>query len=277
MKMDPIIPELINAFSKHLVGLHINYQPISKEISSDNSRSYLYSGFLLLVRDILLWVSAGHVLEEIEDLFEYQQDGLIQQLKLRLIDGIVFEKKFLEPIPLIFHKTRSYYEYLQDIRIDFGIYKLDLLSRKTLEEKGMIPFSKGRKISKEINNFFLVGFPNELIFYIGTTIKIEPSLIKVTPIIESDESPSKFPQDRKLAFKLPEDCDLENIKGMSGGPIIGIRDNKIHPHTLIGLQSTWDVDKRIIKVTPASLFLPIIENSHICIGSKPMRQNRVEK
>jgi hypothetical protein len=211
------------------------------------------SGFVMSFCDTCFLVTAGHVLRSL--------DGLLQNNRVHvhwnLVDYFGPDARVQLPTPFDYEGSRRFY-IDDDDGLDFGLMQLRHLYRVGLEANGVLPVGeenwlRQHNVSPEV--YTVVGLPHELSSshtlrgkswqqVIGT---VQPVMMTVRRLEcpPADVQPTTVPW---FVGQLPQQLDIPDIRGMSGGPIFGFgkRADGQWEYWVVALQSWWFRDRRII-------------------------------
>lgn len=215
------------------------------------------SGFILEVQSRWYWVTAGHILEEIQEVIESSDQDADA---FRLIDSFGSDPVDTTPIPFNFEGAWKWFEHDDGLGLDYGAVALGELEKRNLQ-KNIVPVSARdwkNLNSQSFREFFVLGFPTDSITprYIdrpgGYSIFAKPkpsvvSMVKTAP----QGSPTTFP---RLYGKLSENWPKGGMAGFSGGPIVGLADDG--RFRVIAVQSGWLGESRIAFACPFDVFGP---------------------
>ncbi|MGA2071527.1 MAG: hypothetical protein ABSG97_09280 [Sedimentisphaerales bacterium] len=264
-------PKLNLWFKKHVIALHIGY------LLKDKPYNFYASGFLFSYQKRFLWITAGHVIQDIEKLF---QNNECDAKHIAWIDNNEINiASDCNTIPFDYSQTRKF--YIDDKTMDLGVVRLEGLHLQTiLSNHSNKWFTEENWRNNNLSNpegFFLVGYPNET--KVCKNVKKSDgnySISKISCISnpveriarkESDENEFWNYPDWFFGEALPITKDgctkLNDIRGMSGGPILGIEttpDGKII-YRLFGIQSCWLPESKILRATPIENVIKLIDEA----------------
>jgi hypothetical protein len=233
---------------KHILSLRISY------LIKGVPQVLWVSGFLILTKYFLGWMTAGHVLKEINKLLQTEGVGGI---KARWFDNS--DNKNAQSIPcdladLILHgiDTDGY---------DFGVVPLPpYYANLILAIKENQPLTEAHWRSDdsfEPEGYYIVGIPQEftefkqlsngpeIYEYKSSGVCLSAPVIKEDAAKHSSEDEFWRHDNNFYGKVLPIHDDngneLIDIKGMSGGPIFGVRsiDKDKIQYRIIAIQSNW--------------------------------------
>ncbi len=246
--------EIVSYFMRHLVPVAFTFS------NGQDIQNFVMTSFVLSVSDKWFLVTAGHCLNQIDELTKKHHYEIRNCV---LIDSLGIKAKHRESIP--FYYLGSNPTHLNDDNFDYGYMELSPLYRKLLEKNKIIPLNeqvwKLQPSPSEIDFYALLGLPSELSkFHSESSLEVNPSLYRVTPL---NTRPAEFPITEYPLFYGSISLGEGNIsiKGMSGGPIFGFRQepNGQLRYWLIALQSTWLTQKKYICGCPTKLLGDTLE------------------
>jgi hypothetical protein len=263
--------KLVTYLSRHLVCLAINYirlDPQGRDVGE--TKFAAYSGFVVLFHDSWLLITAGHVLEE-------ELDDNVRDRQIRIVNSIL--AGYFGPNPKDFNPTYFDYEdtpkfYIDDRRfgLDLGLLYLRPYPVQHLSATGVVPVSEENWLHQHkvaFDYYGLLGFPSHLVnssrrqgeFGDEIVGLVQPTFVWVEKL---NEIPEKVEHSELPWFvgQIHPNADLPSIRGMSGGPIFGLKitpDRRIR-YWIVALQSWWDKEKRIIFGCPVPVFMGLLEN-----------------
>jgi hypothetical protein len=218
-------------------------------------------------------VTAGHVLKGLDELISSRK---IQLISSSIADYFGKDAKVHLPTPFPYDVDTPK-GWIDDnaIGLDLGLIHVRPLFRQGLQANGILPISEEnwvRQNDVDFELYYLLGFPKELADKLTKpvdrgkemTAHVLPGLFKVERIWDSSEVPSyvEIPDATLPWFvgKLTATTGPD-IKGTSGGPILGIRktpDGGLQ-YWVVALQSAWYPDSRIIRGCPVPIFARIVQ------------------
>ncbi|MGD0006448.1 MAG: hypothetical protein ABSE06_19730 [Anaerolineaceae bacterium] len=260
---------LSKQFEKHMVGL----------MASGNiygiDQMVLFTGFLILYNQTLIWFTAGHVIDCIKDIIS---NSAKDNLQLKWLDGITIPGAV--GIPILRENIRMFSGTKWNF--DFGTTIIsNLLEREAILNNGFsIPLSTKHlayRRDKQPEGFYVVGFPTDQLEKSEVKIslnvvrqKIEAKLIPIPiqhiPFPLDNSREDIFDDPNAFYGKIldyPDSPDFRpDINGMSGGPIISIeRDSAMQfRYFVYGIQKSWYRESRIIRAEPIETIIEILNN-----------------
>lgn len=243
-----IIEVLVKQFRKHilclLVGGHAN----------DEYQYYAYTGFLLDTGDKLLWLSAGHVIKNINDALVSPN---FQVTTMAWLD----DADFSGAKSISVSRGRLKMKHWLENGLDFGAIIVPFLDAQMLRANPKV-LSVREAIWRNLSNanpegYYLIGFPrsrnahqeesapnNKTLHSLVADLLIVPVEPIARPIlgdVESSWNTADGFYGQILPFLDWPDFQLGDIKGMSGGPIFSIErtSDMQFVYRLVGIQSEW--------------------------------------
>jgi hypothetical protein len=252
-----------NTFQRHFLALHVGW------LFQGESHNAWISGFLVRVQNFLLWMTAGHVVNKLNELVKTPGVG---GLKWRFIDNHTDQNA--DFIPCDF--SSLYQIALDHDGYDFSCIILPpYLSLPLLKSDQNVPISESfwKDYHFEFNEMYLVGIPTQFTNSIQNDTANKLNILTLAERISLPLQMAACPLDtdyRKFwgysnsvyAEVLPVHSDagqiITNIAGMSGGPIFGIKwlDAERFTYQILAIQSEWLSDIKIIR---APFFYTIID------------------
>lgn len=238
---DPIV----RFFHKHLVPILFTVQ------EETVSRQFIVTAFVLSAADQWFLITAGHCLRDIEKLLsqgsEIESCALIDTMG----DGAINEYT----IPFAYENASP--EYLSDdLEFDYGVIPLSHYYRQLLETNNIQSLTEQvwDKQPDKFEFYKLIGIPYELLEITPNYINVTTTLLDIEPLDKMPDGISKT-SSSQFVGKIILGKGVKNIKGTSGGPIFGFRENP--PGTLkywlVALQSRWLPTSQIVIGCPTKL------------------------
>lgn len=257
--MPELTPKEINSVAiyafRHYVSL--SYYAKSPELCESRgglAQACVVSAFVMRVRDIWCLVTAGHVLDGID---EDRKRG-IQIDTFRIWDGWAFDATHKDYVPFDFDEAPKF--RLNEGGLDYGLIPLKEYYVKHLMANKVVPVgeeSYEKTWPEEFHGYAMIGVA-------GSTVSLEQvgerstlfsqslSVIHLAPEPNPPEALIQSVPRFYARLLTPEDAPEwlalgKDIAGMSGGPIIGVRrDDEQTKYWVVGVQSGWLKERRII-------------------------------
>ena len=219
------VREMIRYFNKRLVAIAPKYRLKGEP---KNAAPYVkpYSATVIEFEGSLSLLTAGHVINDIDALYkrpDIEVDGVW------LLDDLNIDSTYHHPVPFEWETAAKV--AIDEDGLDFGVVNLRPLFARALLANGVAPINEANWIKQRDNDayerYFVLGLPEEenLPHRVpnGGNINVSPHLVFLEPANEVPESVplGKYPI-HVFRILLPQ---LDSVKGMSGGPIIGTRIN----------------------------------------------------
>lgn len=290
-------PTHCEEFLRHIVGIvvPIDLSKSNRESSGRMADAEIATGIVVSISEQWFLVSAGHLVNEIRDRHE-RGDRIMTCHLMTLANS---EREVL-PIQFgLFDPESS--NFLNPHLITLSVDKdgLDCLIiavsdrlRELLEHRGAqaLHESNWQQPPARPDIHYLAGFSSQLAqldeLKDGEQISVGLQLTApIVPIYPTSEPPAKLKKPiERLFFHLPKITgysdgipkEFDHPGGLSGGPIIGVSaasTTEIRQY-LLGIQSSWDKDSRVIAATPWPFVVEVIkqwvENWKRCFESIPI-------
>lgn len=256
-KHQNIVELLFAQFKQYLLGLLLS-------VSTGRSQYEFFTGFLFWHRDRLFWITAGHVIDKIDNLLTDEKTKII----LRWFD--FYPNEHAGSIPLNFRSLRM--KSWNTNNLDAGVIEIGYLEGLNLLHNNSIrPMDVQICINVENakpEGYYLIGFPRSYNHYSerpqpnNKTLKSLGADYACIPV-EKNNIPENDPnQDffkNPCAFyghlldkQLAPNNYIENINYMSGSPIFSIERTQKNKflYRLFGVQSKWLPISRRISAEP---------------------------
>ena len=258
---------LLQWFKLHIVGLLLAG-------SVDHQFQYsFYTGFLLEHTNRLLWLSAGHVVEEIESALSSDRFRVSQFCWL---DN--YEDPKAPAVPV--HRRDMPMHSWKQSSLDLGVVLPSLLDTGNLlrNEKLQLMEERVWRNLAQANpeGFYAIGYPRPWTTHTQKQVSPTQALhslradLACLPLAETT-SPAPPPDDRWLdtaafygkilPFPDMPDFEVDDIKGMSGGPVLSVERNKDGRivYRLVGIVQSWYPSQGIVRAEPIARVAETIE------------------
>lgn len=258
---------LSELFIQHLLSLFL-----SVEINGQTQHG-VYTGFLFYYREHLLWVTAGHVIDEIRYILSAPNASIAG---MRWLDNCAIPGA--ESIP-VHHRDMEMFS-ANESGIDFGVVKILGLDRANILRNDQVkPMTE--QVWKNVHlaqpeGYYVLGYPKEwgelsekrisenqvLCSFRANLACLPVSRIEYRGADPTDEfwnDPEAF-YGQIMPFVDVPWHQPESVVGMSGGPLFSIeRDiNRQIRYRLFGIQRSWRQDERIIRAEPIHRIIGIM-------------------
>jgi len=255
-------------YLKHVVGL--TWIDVSG-ISSDKAppRAFMISGFVMSVAGAWVWVTAGHICKDIRSMIESGRCVVSSKFVDRW--GAPTGEEVGFPFPYDLKEIAHVYN--EEIGVDYGLIILSDQPRMLLEAAGIVALSEEywSDVPDDVGLFELIGFPSsettcsiseEKILTFSASPYMAPIMHEPNPPLDVNKPHPRF-YGRLIDQQSdgsPNGCPLDNIDGMSGGPIFAIREiegGKLE-YWLVAIQSGWYPDRRMITACPVLAAVAVV-------------------
>lgn len=256
--------QLLNYLSRHLVALATTYQPIDPEGRRNNDPGFAcYSGFILPINGNWFFVTAGHILEQLDS---HLNAGNVL-CRFRLVDYLRNDADQTEPIPFDYENADRMWRHADGL--DFGFVALDGPTKRQLEANGVRPLYQEYLEPNDgdtLHGHIMLGLPEEFFddpqfddtLVIGG---VSPALIPIERLESALEGATNTTHERFVG-RLSDELEIHSIVGMSGGPTFGFgHDAERHLcYWLVAIQSAWHLLPvgRITFGCPVDVFLRVL-------------------
>jgi hypothetical protein len=237
----------LRAFGRHFVTLTCMQTPPGAP-----EHVVLISGFIIEVSGHWFYVTAGHILRDIDQAHAAGSTFDVWRLGDQSAGGPHRQTG----IPFDF--VRKDWIVIRDdsVGLDYAALHLRDLYRLALESGRVVPLVKdtwGDHVT-EYDQWVLVGVPAETVAHNGQSL-ITAKLVGIA-VVEADEpegAGSKAENQFYAKLRNGSESHLKNVEGMSGGPLFATkRQGGDLRYKVIGVQSAWYPLQRIIAVCPFS-------------------------
>lgn len=218
----------------------------------------MLTGFLLELHGRVFWVTAGHCLKDgLDDLIVR---GAIRITGGGFMDYLGVGAQHFHLIPHRYEIGDAAYVELPGHGVDFGILMLDELQIKDLAANNTMPIGRENWIHQPqltFDIYRMLGIPANRVFRhrlseSSSRLAVQPAMVAIDRItIDEAGSPppgSETPTDAWFIGRIDPLAKIDDIKGMSGGPIYGFRkhaDGRLTYH-VVAVQSRWWPHSRTI-------------------------------
>jgi hypothetical protein len=242
--------EAFRDFGRYLVGLSwLDMQP-------QQPRAFFVSGFVMEFGGNWYWVTAGHIVEEIEIVLSR---GKAESFRLIDTYGNAVDHN---PIPFDFPSAWKTSCYDKKEGLDFAAVRLGPLERQALERNGVRPVTEAEWRAADhlgYGEYIMLGLPTDCVKVKANADTVfgraDPSLIHAAQL--SPVPPHFITPSPRLIASINSHWPDGDIDGMSGGPVFGM-DMATGKTEVVAVQSHWRVDERIIAACPVSVFAPLV-------------------
>lgn len=256
--------DFINQVRNHFVGLSGKCVRENSSGGIAEEKNFAFSAFVIEIRGVWCLVTAGHVINDIEVVVKHPEWKLH---RCGLADFFSLNPKVKEPTPFPFETTHKI--HVDQDGMDIGLIPLPDFYRHSLQGNNVepIPVAAWRSHSPPAcDAYALLGLPAEHIQTIEASASRgsgQSVLLAMVPVIPCPFPPEKITSNiPRFAATLFDGGELDSVKGMSGGPIIGIRrkEGGSLEYACVAVQGEWNRRDRMIFGTPVSMVVGVIES-----------------
>jgi hypothetical protein len=256
-------PLALRYFGKRLIAIAPTYR-LKGEPKSKSPYMKPYSATLLEFEGSYSLLTAGHVIDAINELYE---DPTIEMDGCYLLDDLNIDAKYHHPVPFAWETAVK--ASIDEDGLDFGVVLLSPYFARSLLANGVAPVTESNWVHQErletYDNYILLGLPEELNmptrFEPGGDVEIVPLLLPLLPTEQPPEG-MVLPNNPIHIFRLAANPMVKSLKGMSGGPIIGMRLNEAGElrYWILGVLRTAKVSERYITACPMPVLGKILRD-----------------
>jgi hypothetical protein len=248
--------------AKHFVCL--SYHARAPGRLANDAEIYFASCFVVEIEEHWLLVTAGHVINGIREAVAkgatYSDFNLHDKLA-----GNNFP--FSVPIPFDIEDWVVIEEYPEGA--DYAAAPISSIIVRNLQAGGIRPIAEsiwGAEPFDQYRYWLLAGIPDESYEMMGTRHTLKLTVMPLIPALRPSSLIDSPSENRVFAEILTQpqldSVFVTDIKGMSGGPIFGLKEsNGVLRYWLIGIQSSWYPDSRVISFCPIRQFFAAIKKA----------------
>ena len=257
-------------FCRHLVGLCATFRVMGGD--QDQPPVFkAYAGTLIRIGDVVFYLTAGHILREVE---EWLASDRVELENAVLADTFGWRRVCDQPVPFDLRSAERFFIDDDDQGLDFGIIRLDPYYVRLLDANGIVALQEEnwvRQHTVKFDQYTMLGFPEE---FSSTHVDdsgngvISATMIGVRPVESPPENdrPTRHP---RFVGQLNDGLPLRTIRGMSGGPIFGFRFGESETrYWIVALQSSWNQRQGLVYGCRLPLLATILtERLQLAAGS----------
>ncbi|WP_337270145.1 hypothetical protein [Oryzifoliimicrobium ureilyticus] len=248
--------KVLRYFGSHLVALCVAFR---RADAANITEFRAFSGTLMRIDDTVLWLSAGHVVEQVVAMIE-SRSIIVDECALADAFGSSFVSE--RPVPISFASARKTFVYDEALGLDFGAVELHPHQVRLLTANGVRILEEENWAYQDrvtFDGYALLGLPDEF----SSTVLPGDGRAEVSPtmitIRELEEPPPGFLKPhRRLVARILDPISLNSVVGMSGGPVIGFSIGERVRYWIVALQSTWLEGSRTTFACPFPVFGPML-------------------
>lgn len=219
------------------------------------SRALVFSGFLVEFDELWLYITAGHILDDIKTALSSGSEFD----RWRLDDSTAGNQFNGFAVPLDFVLDGWLVIRDRDLGIDYAALPLLNLYRHQLEAGGATalgPDAWGTHL-EEHGAWALIGIPSESVKFDGVTrLTARAITVPLRPSATPPDAGSKAENQFYATFAANPEGFLKDLDGMSGGPVFSLHKSDANSWTykVIGVQSAWYKSQKILAICPFESF-----------------------
>lgn len=226
--MNPEDQKILNAFNRHFVSLcWVDCEIDSNGDAIKNPRIFCTSGFVIEYQGEWLWITAGHLLNQLDNQLANDNRRMVQS---QLIARWNSDEGTVSRIPFDYGSCLKYYVDDDDEGTDLGIVYIPEELKQALGDASVEPLRNLDLPEQEYDQYLVHGLPKqeqrdniqELDEGIDCAASVMPVAFRVFPL-ESGTGGFRKTKRRRLYASVPAEVSLETLNGVSGGPIYALK------------------------------------------------------
>jgi hypothetical protein len=251
--------EILGFFGRHLVGLCVTYETDGGEQKDSPGRFAAYAGTLIIIRNRVHFLTAGHILREVDDALESERVNIQSAV---LADTFGSRRVSNMPIPIDLEHAPRFYIDNADSGLDFGVMAIHPNHVRLLAANEMVALGEENWIhqsSLSLDGHFMLGLPAEFtsdhLTASGAGL-VSPTIFRVQRLASTpDENVTRYP---RFVGQIDRELPLDDLAGMSGGPIFGVKFGTPMRYWIVALQSSWNRKQRRVFGCPISVLASLL-------------------
>jgi hypothetical protein len=246
--------QVVRSIGRHFVSITCVQTP-----PDGGAKALLFSGFIADIVGEWFYITAGHILRDIESAI----DAGSKFNHWRLGDQTAGKQSNNIAVPYDFELKHWCTLEESSTGLDYAALHIGGLYRMQLEAGGVVPIAKqgwGDYVSSH-NHWVLAGIPSESISYDDKT-NFTAKFVMIPLVSETPTMSAGQKAVNRFSARILEGSDevVKDIDGMSGGPIIMLsKASGAWKYSVIGIQSAWCPSTRTILACPFSSFAKALE------------------
>lgn len=258
--------EFVRFFSRHLVSLSGWYQFTSpNEKEPGQLQFFSYSGFIISFNGLWCLATAGHILENLE---QHLRAGSIRVSRYALLDDFGPDVISHDPIPFDYVRAPKYHIYDREAGLDFALIGLGPYYQGLLQANGIVAVAEEnweKQHEVDFGKHMMIGLPQQAIE--ASTWKgegkvhfeafVRPMTIDIVKLNELPEGTRETRYPRFIG-RIDGELPLDDIGGMSGGPILGFS-KTADKYWIVAIQSSWLSASKVVFGCPIPIIADIVE------------------
>ncbi len=248
--------DMVGFFCRHLVVICVTYQVTGEQ----EPHFFAAPATVICFGAVPNLLTAGHVVKDLTRLFANKSVGVTNCC---LADTFGNDTVSDHPIPFDFESAAK--GYIDKDGLDFGLVALNDRYVRLLEANKIVALYRENWTytdDQSFNFYAVLGLPSEFTSFdpkaADLTAKVTPTLLIVDELAELPDGVKSTKYDRFAGLIRPVD-GISDLKGMSGGPILGFKIGPPMRYWVVAIQSSWIKSRRITFGCPISLIVRIVE------------------
>jgi hypothetical protein len=258
--------DFVRFFSRHLVSLSGWYHATRpNKGGSGQPLFFSYSGFIISFHGLWCLATAGHILDDLE---QHVREGTIRVVRYVLLDDFGPDTISHDPIPFDYGRAPKYFINNREAGLDFALIGLGPYYQGLLQANGIIAVSQEnweKQHEVDFGKHMMIGLPQKAIEAstwksqgkVQFKASVRPMTIDIEKLDELPEGTRETPFPRFIG-KINGDLPLDDIIGMSGGPILGFS-KKADKYWIVAIQSSWLSASKIVFGCPIPIIADFVE------------------
>jgi hypothetical protein len=258
--------DFVRFFSRHLVSLSGWYHATRpNEEESGQLQFFSYSGFIISFNGLWCLATAGHILEDLE---QHLREKTIRVVRYALLDDFGPDVISHDPIPFDYGRAPKYYINNEEAGLDFALIGLGPYYQGLLQANGIVAVSHEnweKQHEVDFGKHMMIGLPQKAIEASSWKSKgkvhfeafVRPMTIDVEKLNELLEGIRETHYPRFIG-KITGDLPIDDIIGMSGGPILGFS-KESDKYWIVAIQSSWLSASKIVLGCPIIIIADFVE------------------
>lgn len=245
----------IRSVGRHFVTLScVRTLPGSKE-----EKTFVFSGFLIEVKGVWFYVTAGHILRDTRKALSQGATFDVWRLGDQTA-GNLFKNS---AVPFGFDINRWGVIENEELGLDYAAAPLEEFYCRQLQAGGAIPITSdawGDHVT-EHDQWALVGVPSETVSYDGKTLITAKVVVAPLELVDAPMAAGRKAENQFYGWLKDGSVGMvKDVDGMSGGPLFALKKiDGTWKYSVIGVQSGWYKTSRTIAACPLSSFALALE------------------
>lgn len=240
--------DFIQFFGRHLVALCVAFEWKVTDETEQAPRFAAYSGTLIRVHDTTYFLTAGHILRDLDKALKSNQ---VEIKNAVLADTFGSQRVSDHPIPFDLKSAQMLYVDDDEEGLDYGVIPLGRYYVRLLGANGVVALEEQNWIHQPavaFDGYVMFGLPEEFTsdrISASGDGRVAPTMFAVRRLASPPEG-SKVTGRPRFIGQIDAELPLKSVKGMSGGPIFGFRLGSESRYWVVALQSSWDPTRRVV-------------------------------